>query len=50
MKLHVVAGGPPSLAVQMALAELKIPYELVNVDYLASDHLTDEYFKVGHLP
>lgn len=46
MKLHAVSDGPPSLAVRMALAALKIPFELVNVDYIASEHMTDEFAKV----
>lgn len=46
MKLHAVSDGPPSLAVRMALAALKIPFELVNVDFIASEHMTEEYAKV----
>lgn len=46
MKLYSVSDGPPSLAVRMAFEALKIPFELVNVDFIASEHLTEEYAKV----
>jgi len=47
MKLYAVSDGPPSLAVRIALKALNIPYELKNVDYGASEHLTDEYAKLN---
>lgn len=46
MKLYVVSDGPPSLAVRMALKALDIPYDLVDVDYIAMEHMTDDYAKV----
>ncbi|XP_037948319.1 glutathione S-transferase 1-1 isoform X2 [Teleopsis dalmanni] len=47
MKLYAVSDGPPSLAVRMTLAALEIPYELINVDYIASEHMTEEYAKLN---
>lgn len=46
MKLYAVSDGPPSLAVRMTLKALDIPFDLVSVDYIASEHMTDEYAKV----
>lgn len=46
MKLHAVSDGPPSLAVRMTLKAINVPYELVPVDYIASEHMTDAYAKV----
>ena len=46
MKLYAVSDGPPSLAVRMTLQALNIPFGLVNVDYCASEHMTDDYAKV----
>lgn len=43
MKLYAVSDGPPSLAVRMVLAELRIPHDLVNVDFIAGEHMTDAY-------
>lgn len=50
MKLYGVSDGPPSLAVRMTLKALNVPFELVPVDYIASEHMTDEYAKVRHNP
>ncbi|KAM7361688.1 GST-containing FLYWCH zinc-finger protein [Cochliomyia hominivorax] len=47
MKLYSVSDGPPSLAVRMCLKALDIPYELHNVDYIASEHLSEEYAKLN---
>lgn len=47
MKLYGVSDGPPSLAVRMALKALNITYELVPVDYCASEHMTESYAKVS---
>lgn len=47
MKLYGVSDGPPSLAVRMALKALDIPFELVNVDYCAGEHLTDKYAEMN---
>lgn len=47
MKLHVVSDGPPSTACKMVLKALNIPCELVDVNYNAGEHLTDEYAKVS---
>lgn len=49
MKLYAVSDGPPSLAVRMCLKALNIPYELHNVDYIASEHMSEEYAKVRKL-
>lgn len=46
MKLYGVNDGPPSLAVRMALKALDIPFELVDVDFIAMEHMTDDYAKV----
>lgn len=46
MKLYAVSDGPPSLAVRMVLHALNIPYELVNIDFIAGEHMTEEYAKV----
>lgn len=46
MKLFVVSDGPPSLAVRMAIKALNIPCEEINVDYISSEHMTDNYAKV----
>lgn len=43
MKLYAVSDGPPSLAVRMVLAELKIPCDLHNVDFIAGEHMTAAY-------
>ncbi|XP_059217768.1 uncharacterized protein LOC106090931 [Stomoxys calcitrans] len=47
MKLYAVSDGPPSLAVRMCLKALNLPYELHSVDYIASEHLSDEYAKMN---
>ncbi|XP_055386634.1 glutathione S-transferase 1-1 [Condylostylus longicornis] len=47
MKLYSVSDGPPSLAVRMTLKALDIPYELHNVDYVNSEHLSEEYAKMN---
>lgn len=46
MKLYAVSDGPPSLAVRMTLKALDIQYQLINVDFCAMEHRTDEYAKV----
>lgn len=46
LKLYSVSDGPPSLAVRMTLKALEIPFELVEVDFAAGDHMTEEYDKV----
>lgn len=46
MKLYAVCDGPPSLAVRMTLKHLKVPFELVEVNFNEGAHLTDEYAKV----
>lgn len=43
MKLYSVSDGPPSLACQQLLKALDIEYELINVDFGKSEHLTKEY-------
>ncbi|XP_065355310.1 glutathione S-transferase 1-1 isoform X2 [Calliphora vicina] len=47
MKLYSVSDGPPSLAVRMCLKALNIPFELHNVDYVASEHLSEDYAKIN---
>lgn len=46
LKLYAVSDGPPSLSVRQLLAELQVPYELVNVIYNNGEHMTAEYAKV----
>lgn len=46
MKLYGVSDGPPSLAVRMALKALDIPFELIPVDFIKGEHMTEEYAKV----
>lgn len=46
MKLYAVCDGPPSLACRMTLEHLKIPFELVEVDFNKGEHLTADYAKV----
>ncbi|XP_026467568.1 glutathione S-transferase 1-like [Ctenocephalides felis] len=43
LKLYSVSDGPPSLAVRMTLKALDIPFELVEVDFAAGAHMTEEY-------
>lgn len=47
MKLYGVVDGPPTLGVKLTLAALKIPYELINVDYCKGDHMTEDYAKMN---
>lgn len=47
MKLYGVCDGPPTLAVKLALAALKKPYELIMVDYCKMEHMTPEYAKMN---
>jgi len=47
MKLYSVSDGPPSLACRQLLKALDIKYELVNVDYVKSEHMTKEYEKLN---
>lgn len=46
MKLYSVSDGPPSLSVRQTLAKLKIPFELVNVDYGKGEHMTEKFAQV----
>lgn len=46
MKLYGVSDGPPSLAVRMALKALDIPFELISVDFIKGEHMTEDYAKV----
>lgn len=46
MKLYSVCDGPPSLACQMTLKHLKVPYELIEVNFNEGAHLTEDYAKV----
>uniref|UniRef100_A0A1L8E4P1 glutathione transferase n=1 Tax=Nyssomyia neivai TaxID=330878 RepID=A0A1L8E4P1_9DIPT len=47
MKLYAVSDGPPSLACRMALKALDVPYELISIDYCASEHLTEKYAEMN---
>ncbi|KAH8278613.1 hypothetical protein KR018_006014 [Drosophila ironensis] len=47
MKLYAVSDGPPSLAVRMTLKALNIQYQLINVDFCALEHRSDEYAKLN---
>ncbi|XP_067648293.1 glutathione S-transferase 1-1 isoform X2 [Eurosta solidaginis] len=47
MKLYAVSDGPPSLAVRMVFQTLNIPYELIDVDFIAGEHMTAEYAKMN---
>ncbi|XP_068152064.1 uncharacterized protein gfzf isoform X1 [Drosophila tropicalis] len=47
MKLYAVSDGPPSLAVRMTLKALDIQYELINVDFCALEHRTEDYAKMN---
>lgn len=46
LKLYSVSDGPPSLSVRQTLTQLQVPFELVNVDFGAGDHMTEEYAQV----
>nr|QLI62203.1 glutathione S-transferase 7 [Streltzoviella insularis] len=43
LKLYVVSDGPPSLSVRQALAQLEIPFQQIDVNYGAGEHMTEEY-------
>ncbi|XP_023943781.1 glutathione S-transferase 1-1 [Bicyclus anynana] len=47
LKLYGVSDGPPSISVRQALTVLEIPFELINVDYGAGEHMTAEYAKMN---
>ncbi|XP_039151690.1 glutathione S-transferase 1-1 isoform X3 [Drosophila simulans] len=47
MKLYAVSDGPPSLAVRMCLKALDIQYQLINVDFCAMEHRSEEYSKIN---
>jgi len=44
--LHTCVDSPPGRAIQMALAHLKLAYEIKNVDYDHGEHFSAEYLKV----
>lgn len=46
LKLYSVSDGPPSLAVKMVLEVLKVPYENIEVDFVAGEHISEDYAKV----
>lgn len=48
LKLYGVSDGPPSLSVRQALTHLGIPFELINVDFGAGDHMTPDYALVSY--
>ncbi|XP_028026158.1 glutathione S-transferase 1-1 [Bombyx mandarina] len=43
LKLYAVSDGPPSLSVRQALVALEVPFELINVDFGAGEHMTSDY-------
>ncbi|PSN56364.1 hypothetical protein C0J52_03755 [Blattella germanica] len=45
LKLYSVSDSPPTLAVRLALKALNIEHSLVNIDFAAGEHLTDDYAK-----
>nr|XP_003704435.1 PREDICTED: glutathione S-transferase 1 [Megachile rotundata]XP_012143182.1 PREDICTED: glutathione S-transferase 1 [Megachile rotundata]XP_012143183.1 PREDICTED: glutathione S-transferase 1 [Megachile rotundata] len=47
MKLYSILDGPPSVACRQALKALNIDYELIEVDFLKGDHMTEEYAKMN---
>ncbi|SPP86436.1 uncharacterized protein LOC117588487 [Drosophila guanche] len=47
MKLYAVSDGPPSLAVRMTMKALDIEYQLINVDFCALEHRTEDYAKMN---
>ncbi|XP_016954203.1 uncharacterized protein LOC108027315 isoform X1 [Drosophila biarmipes] len=47
MKLYAVSDGPPSLAVRMTLKALDIQYQLINVDFCALEHRSEDYSKMN---
>ncbi|XP_017142246.1 uncharacterized protein LOC108155740 isoform X1 [Drosophila miranda] len=47
MKLYAVSDGPPSLAVRMTLKALDMEYQLINVDFCALEHRTEDYAKMN---
>ncbi|XP_038221761.1 glutathione S-transferase 1-1 [Zerene cesonia] len=47
LKLYAVSDGPPSLSVRQALAVLEIPFELIDTNFGAGEHMTEEYAKMN---
>jgi glutathione S-transferase len=47
LKLYSVSDSPPTLAVRLALKALDISHSLVDIDFAAGEHLTDDYAKVS---
>ncbi|CRK88331.1 CLUMA_CG002110, isoform A [Clunio marinus] len=47
MKLYSVEDSPPSTACRMLLKYLKIPFEVVEVDFFAGEHLNEEYAELN---
>ncbi|XP_071440215.1 glutathione S-transferase 1-like isoform X3 [Hetaerina americana] len=45
MRLYSVSDSPPTLAVRMSLEALGVEYQLVDVDFINGEHLTEEYGK-----
>lgn len=46
LTLYYLTDGPPSAACRMLLKAMKIDCNLVKMDFLKGDHLTEEYAKV----
>lgn len=47
LKLYSVSDSPPTLAVCLALKALDICHSVVDIDFAAGEHLTDDYAKVS---
>ncbi|KAJ8875796.1 hypothetical protein PR048_023695 [Dryococelus australis] len=47
LKLYSVSDSPPTLSVRLLLEALALPHDLVDVDFAAGQHLTEEYAKGG---
>ncbi|KAJ9576861.1 hypothetical protein L9F63_006560, partial [Diploptera punctata] len=45
LKLYSVSDSPPTLAVRLALKALNIDHTIVDIDFAAGEHLTDDYAK-----
>lgn len=47
LTLYSVSDGPPSLAVRQCLKALNVDYKLVNVDFGAGEHMTQNFANVS---
>lgn len=44
--LYSVSDSPPTTAVKLVLAALKVPHTVVDIDFMKGEHTTEEYAKV----